>query len=132
MYIIHGEFNGQSFPSICCFIPFKTEETYINVFETIKSSLAARSVEINPQTIQIDFECVAFNAIKMCIPEAQITGCFFQFGQTIWGRVQSLGIVGLYNTNINFSIYAETITAIASVPLTEINEACLHYCERSL
>jgi hypothetical protein len=40
LYIIHGDFNGQNFLLIYCFLSNKTEEAYVNAFNLIKSSLA--------------------------------------------------------------------------------------------
>lgn len=44
VYIIHSDFNGQSYHLFYCFLSNKTEETYVNVFSMIKSSLRSYSL----------------------------------------------------------------------------------------
>jgi hypothetical protein len=123
VYIIHGEFNNQSFPLIFCFLSSKTEEAYTNVFNLIKSSLASLSVEFSPSVIQIDFEVAAFNAVRNCFPNAQVKGCFFHFGQAIWRRVQRLGLVSLYNEAGHFADLIQMISALALIPSEDIDNA---------
>jgi hypothetical protein len=123
LYIIHGDFNGQNFPLIYCFLSNKTEEAYVNAFafNLIKSSLANQLVNFSPSSIQIDFEAAAYNAVRRCFPFTQVTGCFFHFGQAVWRRVQALGLVSLYNLNGHFAELVQMIIAIALVPIDEID-----------
>jgi hypothetical protein len=63
VYIIHGDFNGQSFPLIYCFLNGKTERLYEKTFNLIRETLEIRNVRFQPTKIQIDFEKAAFNAV---------------------------------------------------------------------
>lgn len=123
VYILHGDFNGQCFPLLYCFLSSKTEETYVNVFNLIKTSLAAHSINFSPSVVQIDFKAAAYNAIRRCFPDAKIIGCYFHFGQAIWRRLQNLGLVTLYNTNSNFANIVEIISALALIPIEDIDNA---------
>jgi hypothetical protein len=126
VYIIHEDFNGQSFPLIHFFLSNKTEETYVNAFNLIKSSLANQLVNFSLSSIQIDFEAAAYNAVRRCFPFTQVTGCFFHFGQAVWRRVQALGLVSLYNLNGHFAELVQMITAVALVPIDGIDNAWIY------
>jgi transposase-like protein len=65
----------------------KNENSYITVFEKLKEIL-----KITANYIIIDFENALLNSIKKVFQNAMIKGCSFHFGQSIWRKVQSVGL----------------------------------------
>ncbi|KAG0420600.1 hypothetical protein EQH57_0078 [Dictyocoela roeselum] len=121
LYIIHAEFDGQCFPILYCFLQNKTEETYNYLFSTIKEILSQRNISFNPSIVQIDFEYAAFNAIRAVFPIASVKGCFFHFGQAVWRKVVDLHLKTMYNESSNFRECVGMITALALIPLDDID-----------
>ncbi|KAG0440468.1 hypothetical protein DMUE_1726 [Dictyocoela muelleri] len=123
LYIIHVEFNSQCFPIMYCFLCGKTEEIYYLLFCRIKEVLLQKNIEFSPNTVQIDFEYAAYNAIKRVFPNINIKGCFFHFGQAIWRKVVDLGLKTMFNEDVNFKECVQTITSLALVPIEFIDES---------
>lgn len=46
------------------FLSDKTDETYVNVFNQIKSSLCIKSISFLPNPLQIGFKAATYNAVK--------------------------------------------------------------------
>jgi len=45
-----------------------------------------------PHLVVSDCEQSLIAAVETELPNSRISGCYFHFGQTLWGRVQSLGL----------------------------------------
>jgi transposase-like protein len=60
------------------------ESTYCRLFEALKSIKTG----LNPETIMVDFEKAAMNAISKHFPDTKIRSCFFHFTQSVWRHVQ--------------------------------------------
>lgn len=59
--------------------------------EIIKEAALKNGLEFNPACFQIDFEIGMIVSIRQCFgSDKPIRGCLFQFGQSIWRKVQSL------------------------------------------
>jgi hypothetical protein len=53
--------------------------------------------DLDPKSIQIDFEQVFISAIKDIFPNAKMNGFFFHFCQCVWCKIQSLGLQKMYS-----------------------------------
>ena len=93
LYTIHGLWHGQMIPLVYVLLPNKTRETYTRMFRLLQDALIARNIIWSPNSFQIDFELAVIRAIEMLFPNAQIRGCLFHFCQSIWRKVQELGLV---------------------------------------
>jgi hypothetical protein len=68
-----------------------------------------------PSTIKTDFEFAAISALQRSLPNAAISGCMFHFGQSIFRKIQSLGLQALYNSDGNVKKFAKSLAALAFV-----------------
>ena len=75
LYTIHGQKNGQIFPSVFCLLPNKTEETYMRMIEVVLQHVGNHRL----QSIMVDFERAAINAFSRINRNIVIKGCFFSF-----------------------------------------------------
>lgn len=57
-------------------------------------------LRFEPNEIQVDFEIATIKAIENLFPNCIVKGCLFHFTQAIWRKVQNLGLVRFYNTDI--------------------------------
>ena len=51
---------------------------------------------IDPKVIITDFELAAIKAFQFIYPKAQVKGCLFHFGQTLFKNLKKLGLVEAY------------------------------------
>jgi len=65
----------------------RIKDTYTKVL----NQLLKCKPDLDPKSIQIDFEQAFISAFKDIFPNAKINVCFFHFCQCLWRKIQSLG-----------------------------------------
>ena len=78
-----------------CILYFK----YVLWGEKIPSSNIHPSVCLcasrwSPEKVLTDFEMALINAFETKLPNIRTTGCYFHFCQSLWRKVQELGLAG--------------------------------------
>jgi hypothetical protein len=63
-------------------------------------------------TAVVHFEQAIHSAVAEVFPNAKITGCRFHLGKSWREKIQSLGLMKIYNTNINESYYFKFICGL--------------------
>lgn len=72
--------------------------------------------ELNPISIKFDYEQAATNAVKKIFLQTAINGCFFNFCQSMWRRIQNTDLSIKYHKDLEFSLNIKILTALAYVP----------------
>ncbi|XP_025407409.1 uncharacterized protein LOC112681362 [Sipha flava] len=119
IYTIHGIQYSNVFPLVFPLLPNKMESTYCRLFEALKSIKTGLSSE----TIMVDFEKAAMNAISKYFPGTKIRGCFFHFTQSVWRHVQQTGLQQQYIEDSEFALQIRMMTALSFVPLYDVEQA---------
>lgn len=88
LYTIHGIHYSNVIPSVYALLPDKKEETYKRFFRAVKSS----NPNVNPNSVMMDYEKAAMNAVKCEFPNVIINGCFFHLSQCVWRHIQEIGL----------------------------------------
>ena len=70
----------------------------------------------NPQYILVDFEKAAINTFAEVWPRTYIKGCFFHLSQSVYRKVQDLGLKTIYSNNTAFSINVRMLPTLAYLP----------------
>lgn len=86
MYTLHGEVRDNVFPFIYALSMRKTQSTYSKILQNVKTHATDLHLNFAPQYIMIDYERAALNAFQTELPEAEIKGCYFHWGQAIWRK----------------------------------------------
>ena len=81
----------------------KTQAAYEAIWENIVRYCLKNDVEINENCIvHVDYEKAIVNTIKKFLPNAQIMHCLFHLGQSVFRKVQSLGLTTKYRNDETF------------------------------
>ncbi|CAF1545449.1 unnamed protein product [Adineta ricciae] len=127
LYTIHapagGSVNFQIVPLVYALMTLKSEELYQKLFEVLNELANENQLELNPEYILTDFEKGAVNAVKSEFPNAQIKGCHFHLGQSVYRHVQSAGLAKAYGDDENLSLLIRYIPALAFLHPVKIPEA---------
>lgn len=87
-YTIHVFKNGLNVHVATFFLPSKTEETYISMWQLLKKmSLDMSQIELTIHEIMLDFEVAAHNAARKVFCDVRITACKFHLGQSWYRRI---------------------------------------------
>ena len=124
LYTIHALVNDRSVPLIYALLPDKSQTTYSNLLEQLKSL----KHDLAPKTIMIDFEKAMINSLQLAFPQTEIKGCYFHFCQSIYRKIQSNGFNQRYLEDKEFSIAMKMIAALALVPACDVEKSFESLC----
>jgi hypothetical protein len=95
---IHGKVNGFVVPLVFVLLTGKTAVQYRRVFQHVKQQvLNVTHQPFNPQKVVCDFEKSLQIALQFEFPRTRLLGCHFHFGQSLWRKVQQVGLAASYN-----------------------------------
>lgn len=90
LYTVQILHHGKTFPAVYAFLPDKEQETYTELFRVILDQIDQRAFQLAcPDSIVLDFECGAINAVKDQLPQTKIMGCFFHLTQNVYRWVHA-------------------------------------------
>lgn len=123
LYTIHVDLGSTEketnvTPVIFALLPNKKKSTYIRLFNAILREIP----EWAPDTVNADFESAVMEAIKAVFPAAQFHGCFFHFSQSLWRKVQNLGLANDYSSSQEIRDCVRMCAALAFLKPTEVDQ----------
>lgn len=126
LYTIHVDIGSSDTetnvcPAVYAFLPDKTEDTYFHMLMAIKESFPSWK----PSTIKIDFEVAVISAIQRVLPHTGISGCSFHFSQSIWRKIQTIGLTSEYKENQEVAKTCRRCAALVHIPPQNIDDAWL-------
>ena len=129
LYTIHGRIYETTLRLAYCLLPAKDEHTYERVFRLLQIAATQMGLQLQPQTIQIDFEMASFNAIRTCFPMCRLRGCLFHYAQAIWRKIQDLGLVVRYRDDPAFNRLVRRCFGLPFIPPNYIDEVWMEALE---
>ena len=73
-------------------LPNKQQSTYNRMFMMVKEAALNLGLDLTPSSVLSDFEQALTNALRLNFPTAEHRGCYHQYSQAIWRKVQALGL----------------------------------------
>ena len=116
LYTMHGNIKDTTVPLVYCLTRSKTKEKYEELFAALKNLNAM----LNPHEVSIDFEIAAIEALRSSCANANIKGCFFQFAQANWRKIQSVGMAKEYQRDTDVRNILKSFVALALIPEEDI------------
>ena len=104
--------DGHLLPSIYILLPGKSSSYYRKMWHIIQQLCPG----YNPRYLLVDFEKAAINTFAEVWPRTYIKGCFFHLSQSVYRKVQDLGLKTIYSNNTEFSINVRMLPALAYRP----------------
>ncbi|KAL4154075.1 hypothetical protein QTP88_001908 [Uroleucon formosanum] len=128
IYTLNYCVQGIMVPMAYALLPNKTSATYNRIFNLIKEAAIRIDLIFNPKCFQIDFEIGMIMAIKELFGhQTKIKGCLFHFGQSVWRKVQNVGLYEEYKNNAEVTLTVRRICALALVPIDTIDDIKYDY-----
>ena len=91
IYILFG-FDNMMIPCVYCLTTKKDEQVYIKILRHLLSTGQEQGITLDPRRLTCDFELATINAFRRVFPSIHIAGCFFHYSQSLWRKVQELGL----------------------------------------
>ncbi|RNA09464.1 hypothetical protein BpHYR1_042377, partial [Brachionus plicatilis] len=108
----------HSLPVIYAFLTRKTQALYISFLRKIKECL-----EVFPKSINSDFELAFINACDKVFPGTPINGCYFHFKQSMWRKIQDVGLSEDYRADRKIRSTLLLLQCLAYLPEKDVVSA---------
>ncbi|KAL1437141.1 hypothetical protein MTO96_049129 [Rhipicephalus appendiculatus] len=123
LYTIHGYLHGHVFAFVYCVMTRRTQMAYEALLEEVLNFAADVGLALNSKTVSTDFDLAAINAIRSLLPSSEVHGCLFHLCQSVWRRVQHLGLAVLYKNDVDgFAIKVRQLAALSFLPTEEVRD----------
>ena len=114
LYTIHCLFcgpnpfeNGHLLPCVYALLPNKSLSTYTKMWNTIREACP----NSQPRYLFVDFEQAAINSFNLIWPITQVKACFFHLSQSVYRKLQSLGLQSEYHNDPDFALTMRMLPA---------------------
>ena len=100
-FTIHGKYRNRVLCFVNCLMTGRTVGDYRHVLQTIKTKV--RNItghRCRPRRVVCDFEQALIAAVETEFRHTQISGCYFHFCQSLWRKVQNLGLAADYRRHL--------------------------------
>ena len=109
--------NVKQFPLLFCLISSRRKRDYKAVLRSVFNLLlSAPSVE----EFVTDFESATWKAVASVLPETQLQGCAFHWGQALWRKTQELGLKRAYVNDDSTHKYVKKLLSLLLLPAEHI------------
>jgi hypothetical protein len=121
---MHGKYHGRVLSLVSCLMTGKTTGHYRKVFKVLKQSIRRITHHrFQPQKLICDFEQSLIIAANTELPTAHVTGCYFHYCQSLYRKIQELGLHQPFRTDMQLQKAVRMILAIGYIPVAIIRMA---------
>ena len=120
---VHGMYLGQVFVLAMCLMTGKTVGLYRQLLQKLKQSV--RNVtrhRWHPAMIICDFEQALQLAIETELPNTTVKACYFHFCQSLWRKVQELGLANVYRRRRRVRKIIRKFMSIGHLPIPLVRQ----------
>jgi hypothetical protein len=119
VFVIMAERGGYVHPVIYFLLPNKKKETYTCAFEMLR----AKWPDLNPLSINMDFELSVIQSAMAAFPHARIHGCLFHLTKNMRCQLAAESLYRRYRNDTTFSMQCRMIVALAFIPIDDLDFA---------
>ncbi|CDW54653.1 FLYWCH and MULE domain containing protein [Trichuris trichiura] len=126
VFVLMAE-RGFFIPVLFALLPDKQEATYRRMFSAAKEMWP----DLAPESVSMDFDQAAMNAVCAVFPNANAVGCFVHLVRRMKTKLVEKGLLEKYNTDTEFARSVRMVLALAFVPLDAIEKAFSEFSSKS-
>jgi hypothetical protein len=106
LFTVHGLSDGHYMPLAFFLLANKHKMSYEGVFRYTVSEAAKLGVNVFLTTVYAYFETGIHNAVSTVRPGCEVKACRFHLGQSLWLKIQSLGLSNSHYVPFTFFLLA--------------------------
>ena len=127
IFIVMLEYKGSFLPVAMAWLPDKTALSYYTCLALLLIAFKAKKDEIQSlygrsqlrlKKIKCDYEA----SIHIGWGMFSLSGCYFHFTQSIWRKIQELGLVSAFMKDKEVKDFVRIINAIPFLPINRIGK----------
>ena len=120
---VHGLYQGFVIPLVFCLMTGKTIGQYRQVLRHLKREvLRVTGRQWLPDRMVLDFEQALMTAVDTELPACRLNGCYFHFTQSLWRKLQQLGLTRPYRRDRHLRDIVRKVMAIGFLPLLLVQQ----------
>ena len=123
LYVIPARLGQSAVTCAYAQIKGKSQELYEEMLQANSRAAEALGFTLDPESVHLDFERPVFSAVKNTFgSHMNKKGCFYHLTQSIWCKVQDLGLSSLYKEDSDFRHFCGMIDGLAFHPGEDVEE----------
>jgi hypothetical protein len=122
LYTLHAISYGQMFPLAYGMLPDRRQNTYQRFIHLIVEADATNDMNFDPDITMVDYEMGAIRAYQYTLPNTEVRGCLFHYGQAIIRAVQRVGLQVQYQEAAADDPLKRWIRRTTSLPLIPLHD----------
>lgn len=116
-FTIHGKFHRRVLPLVMALMTERNIGAYRQILRYVKVKVRKTSGHrLRPERIVMDLKMALITASETEFQRATISGCYFHFCQSLWRKVQQLGLAGKYRQRRHLRKRIRQLMAIGYLP----------------
>ncbi len=119
LWNILGHHGNYSFPLVHVLMTCKKATLYHKVVQKVKELVP----NFSPEKAMGDFESSPGEAFKAAFPDCEIGGCHFHFSQSLFRKIQKLGLTDEFSANSDFKKFIKKVMSLPYLPSHDITAA---------
>ena len=120
---IHGRYQGQTFLLCMALLATKDVGAYRQLFQHLKRRVRATTHHrLSPEQVVCDFEIALKIAVETELPNTRVSGCYFHFCQSLWRKIQELGLSQMYRRRRKVRKLLRKMMAIGHLPTNIVRQ----------
>ncbi|KAG5892681.1 hypothetical protein JTB14_004878 [Gonioctena quinquepunctata] len=119
---VHGIIEKTSVTLFYALMESGSTEAYIDVLNYLKTVVPT----LEPEIIISDFDGPLHEALCRTWPDADISGCSFDYAQTVWNEMAKLGYLEVINSNQHAQRGLKLLMSLLFLPSNKIEEGFEH------
>ncbi|CAF1494087.1 unnamed protein product [Rotaria sordida] len=123
VFTMHCIHHDQAIPCIIALLPGRSAMIYQYIFDLLDNEAKELGLTFGPDTITSDFEPGLIKAIKRQFHNSRHLGCYFHHTQSVYKKIQSLGLSSQYKNDEEVRSHARKLMAVPLLPLEKMNLA---------
>jgi len=121
LFIIHGAKNTTYTPLVFFLLTGKTISIYKDAFYSLIEKMNDLNLNFAPNIIYADFEQAIHSAVVDIFPDVIRKGCRFHLGQSIWRKIQSLGLSTVFKNKSEIGKFLKLFFGLSFLKPDEVN-----------
>jgi hypothetical protein len=122
-FTIHGKYRRRVLCFVNCLMTDRNIADYRHVFQTLKTKIRqVTGHRWRPRRVICDFEQDLLVAVETELRHARISGCYFHFNQSLWRKVQNLGLAASYRQHRELKKVIRKVMAIGYLPVLLVRQ----------
>ncbi|XP_071132952.1 uncharacterized protein [Mytilus edulis] len=122
LYTFHAMVDGAMYPLVHSLLPAKSELVYTRFLTLLKDLCHQHQLQLQPNTIFLDYEVAIRNAAYSVFPGINAKGCFFHYTQCIWRKAQETGLQVPYKNDDNIHQLVRRAAVLPLIPFAEVED----------